>query len=69
MTKMSFAYGDDMMGAFAAPVIALGRITDPAEAEGIIGRGEAELVGLGRALIADPGDENGPRGAKREGGL
>jgi 2,4-dienoyl-CoA reductase-like NADH-dependent reductase (Old Yellow Enzyme family) len=36
------------------PVIALGRITDPAEAEGIIGRGEAELVGLGRALIADP---------------
>ena len=36
------------------PVMALGRITDPAEAEGILARGEAELVGLGRALIADP---------------
>lgn len=36
------------------PVMALGRITDPAEAEGILTRGDAELVGLGRALIADP---------------
>ena len=33
---------------------ALGRITDPAEAEGILARGDAELVALGRALIADP---------------
>ena len=39
----------------ALPVVALGRITDPAEAEGILARGEADLVGLGRALIADPG--------------
>ena len=36
------------------PVIALGRITDPAEGEGIVERGDAELVGMGRALIADP---------------
>ncbi len=36
------------------PVMALGRITDPAEAEGIVARGDAELVGLGRALIVDP---------------
>ena len=36
------------------PVMGLGRITDPAEAEGIVARGEAELVGLGRALIVDP---------------
>lgn len=35
------------------PVMALGRITDPAEAEGLLARGEAELVGLGRPLIAD----------------
>jgi 2,4-dienoyl-CoA reductase-like NADH-dependent reductase (Old Yellow Enzyme family) len=35
------------------PVIALGRITDPAEAEGILARGDIELVGLGRALISD----------------
>lgn len=36
------------------PLIALGRITDPAEAEGILARGEAELIGLGRPLVADP---------------
>jgi 2,4-dienoyl-CoA reductase-like NADH-dependent reductase (Old Yellow Enzyme family) len=36
------------------PLMALGRITDPAEAEGLLQRGEAELIGLGRALIADP---------------
>lgn len=36
------------------PVMALGRITDPAEAEGLLTRGEAELVGVGRALITDP---------------
>jgi 2,4-dienoyl-CoA reductase-like NADH-dependent reductase (Old Yellow Enzyme family) len=38
----------------AIPVIALGRITDPAEAEGILARGDAELIGLGRPLITDP---------------
>ena len=36
------------------PVMALGRVTDPAEAEGILEDGEIELVGLGRALISDP---------------
>lgn len=38
----------------AIPVVALGRITDPAEAEGILARGEAELIGLGRPLVTDP---------------
>ena len=36
------------------PLMALGRIVDPAEAEGILARGEAALIGLGRPLIADP---------------
>ncbi|HUN70240.1 MAG TPA: NAD-binding protein [Burkholderiales bacterium] len=36
------------------PLIALGRITDPAEAEAVLANGEAELIGLGRALVADP---------------
>ncbi len=36
------------------PLAALGRITDPAEAEGILARGDAEIIALGRALIADP---------------
>ncbi len=38
----------------AVPVMALGRIGDPAQADAIIERGEAELVGIGRALITDP---------------
>ncbi|NBT53367.1 MAG: hypothetical protein EBT05_00400, partial [Betaproteobacteria bacterium] len=38
----------------AVPVMALGRITDPAEAEGILARGDAALVALGRALVTDP---------------
>ena len=36
------------------PVMALGRITDPAEADGILARGDAQLIALGRPLIADP---------------
>jgi 2,4-dienoyl-CoA reductase-like NADH-dependent reductase (Old Yellow Enzyme family) len=36
------------------PVIALGRIADPAEAEAVLAAGEADLVGIGRALVADP---------------
>lgn len=37
------------------PMMALARITDPAEADGLLTRGVADLVGLGRALITDPG--------------
>jgi hypothetical protein len=40
------------LGAGVA-LAALGRITDPAEAEGILSRGEADLVAVGRALITD----------------
>ncbi len=40
--------------AGAVPVMALGRIGDPAQADAIIERGQAELVGIGRALITDP---------------
>jgi len=36
------------------PVMALGLITDPAEADAILARGAADLIGLGRPLIADP---------------
>ncbi len=52
------AYMDIIRGLRQAvngvPLMALGRITDPAEADGILARGEAELIGLGRALVADP---------------
>ncbi|HYF20826.1 MAG TPA: FAD-dependent oxidoreductase [Ramlibacter sp.] len=36
------------------PTMALGRITDPAEAEGILTRGDSEFIQLGRSLIVDP---------------
>jgi 2,4-dienoyl-CoA reductase-like NADH-dependent reductase (Old Yellow Enzyme family) len=36
------------------PMIALGRIVDPAQAHALLDAGEAELVGLGRTLVADP---------------
>lgn len=36
------------------PLVALGRITDPAEADALLAEGTADLVGIGRALIADP---------------
>ncbi len=36
------------------PVMGLGRITDPAEAEAILARGDADMIGLGRSLIVDP---------------
>jgi hypothetical protein len=36
------------------PVMAVGYITDPAEAEGILARGDADLVALGRPLVTDP---------------
>lgn len=36
------------------PLMATARITDPAEAEAILQNGEAEIIGLGRSLIADP---------------
>lgn len=36
------------------PLMALGRIADPAQAHAVLDGGEAELVGLGRTLVADP---------------
>ncbi len=36
------------------PVMAVGLITDPAEADAIIARQDASLVGLGRPLVTDP---------------
>ena len=36
------------------PVIAAGRIQDPATAESVLRDGKADLVGLGRVLFTDP---------------
>ncbi len=36
------------------PVVAVGRIKDPAQAEEIITQGKADMVAMGRSLLADP---------------
>jgi len=36
------------------PIVAVGRITDPGDAEKILVTGKADLIAFGRALIADP---------------
>jgi len=46
------------------PVMAVGLITDPAEANGIIERGDAALVGLGRPLVTDPALPNKARAGR-----
>ena len=40
--------------AAGIPVMALGRIVDPNEAEAVLTAGQADLVGIGRAMITDP---------------
>ncbi len=40
--------------AVSIPVIALGSIHDPADAEEILARGDADMVAVGRSLLADP---------------
>jgi dimethylglycine catabolism A len=40
------------------PVMSLGRIVDPHEAENILAQDKADLIGLGRTLIADPAWSN-----------
>ena len=40
--------------AVQVPVTAVNRINDPILAERILGEGKADLIGMGRALIADP---------------
>jgi hypothetical protein len=40
--------------ADGVPVVACGRIVDPDQAEDVLSRGDADLIGMARALIADP---------------
>lgn len=52
------AYMSDLAGKIKkevnVPVIAAGRISTPAVAERVLSAGQADLVGLGRVLVADP---------------
>ena len=38
----------------SVPVIAVGRLDDPVLAEQVLADGDADLIAIGRALIADP---------------
>ena len=43
-----------MKAAVSVPVIATGRIVDPADADAMIARGDCDACGMTRALITDP---------------
>ncbi len=47
-------YAAQMKAALPVPVMAVGRINDPFVAEEILARGKADLVCIGRGLLADP---------------
>ena len=48
------AYATDIKKDVAVPVIAVGMITEPAQAQTIIGNGDADLVALARGMLYDP---------------
>ncbi|MBO0753408.1 MAG: NAD(P)-binding protein, partial [Bradyrhizobiaceae bacterium] len=48
------SYAADIRRAVAVPVIAVGRLGDPAVARAAVESGKADFVALGRALLADP---------------
>ncbi len=53
--KGAFAIlSEKIRGAVSIPVIAANRINDPFTAERILANGQADFIGMGRALIADP---------------
>ncbi len=60
--SMSYLHPQGMLVPVAAtikkavrvPVITVGKISDPAFADGIIAQGQADFVALGRSLLADP---------------
>ena len=47
-------WSEGLKSAVSIPVIAVGRIVEPGQAEQVLARGQADMVALGRALIADP---------------
>jgi 2,4-dienoyl-CoA reductase-like NADH-dependent reductase (Old Yellow Enzyme family)/thioredoxin reductase len=48
------AYAARFSAAVTIPVVAVGRVNDPAVAANIVGSGDAALVAMGRALLSDP---------------
>lgn len=52
--KRLVPYSKAIKAVVGIPVFCVGKITDPAEAEGILAAGEADMVGMTRAHIAEP---------------
>lgn len=50
----SVPYAEAIKAEVNVPVMVAGRITDPEHAERILQNGQADIINLGRALIADP---------------
>ncbi len=50
----SVPYAQAIKAAVDVPVMVAGRIIDPEQAETILRNGQADMINLGRALIADP---------------
>ncbi len=48
------ALAETIRRSVTVPVMAAGRINDPTVAECILAKGQADLVGIGRGLLADP---------------
>jgi dimethylglycine catabolism A len=47
-------YAADVKKHVAVPIIAVGRLGDPATAEAAVTRGKVDFIALGRTLVADP---------------
>ena len=47
-------YAEQIRAAVGVPVIAAGRLDDPLYAESVVQEGRADIVAIGRGLIADP---------------
>ena len=53
-TTPSAGFARTMKAAVSVPVIATGRIVDPADADAMIARGDCDACGMTRAMITDP---------------
>ena len=65
LPKGAFVHlAEKMKGCIGIPVIAANRINDPIIAETILAEGKADLIGMARALLADPELPNKAREGK-----
>ena len=63
-TGLWVRYAAEIKQMVDVPVMAVGRITDPLQAEWILSEGQADLVAMTRALIADPQMPNKARAGR-----